>query len=139
MTHRVGLLRAAALAAILLLGLWLLGARAAEACWTVEITEIVRVIDGDTFVARLRVWQQIEAVEILRVLGVDTPELRGGTEATRERAARATGLTTEWLAQGPAFAWSCRRDSFGRPLAKIYRGPSVLAEELIAAGLGVAP
>jgi endonuclease YncB( thermonuclease family) len=107
-------------------------------CWTVAVTEVRAVVDGDTFRARVEVWPGILADETIRVLGVDTPEMRGGSPESREAARRATEFTRAWLAQGPVMLWVCRRDHFGRVLGRVYRGDSVLADELVHAGHGAA-
>src|SRR5262245_48285092 len=66
---------------------------AEKECWSVRGSAI-RVIDGDTFVARLRVWQEMSATMRVRVLGVDTPELKG---KTREAGLAAKKFTEQWL------------------------------------------
>lgn len=113
----------------------------AEACWTVPIQTIVRVVDGDTFDARLAIWHGLEVTERIRVLDIDTPELSSRDPTTREMARKALEFTRAWLADSSGITlWTCRRDSFGRILARIYRSkaPTVLADALLAAGLGQA-
>lgn len=99
-------------------------------CWTVSANAI-RTIDGDTFVARMEIWPKLYKIETVRVLGVDTPELKG---PERERALEAKAFTEEWLSRGPFTIEACRRDSFGRLLAKVTRHDSTLAGELIERG-----
>lgn len=102
------------------------------ACLTVLLTpgHVMRTIDGDTFVTYNSVG--IPAEERIRLLGVDTPEIRD----TLGPAAKA--FTAAWLAQGPFTLATCRRDSFGRLLAVVIRGTDTLAVDLIHARLGVA-
>ena len=97
----------------------------------------VRVIDGDTLTTRLRIWLGTDQEETIRLLGVDTPELRG---LDRERAVAATAFTKAWVESAVQIIVSvCSRDSFGRLLAVVERdGDSVnLADALIRAGHGV--
>lgn len=86
-------------------------------CWTVQ-AESIRTIDGDTFIARIEIWPKLYTVETIRVLGVDTPELKG---PDRKKALAAKAFTEEWLALGPFIVEVCRRDSFGRALANVTR------------------
>lgn len=107
-------------------------------CWLVS-AQMVRVIDGDTFLATASIWPGLEAALTVRVLGVDTPELRGETRAAGEKA---RDFTKAWLDdQGDVLlAIGCGRpsqDSFGRYLAVVTRDGKSLADDLIAAGLGV--
>src|SRR5213594_778399 len=87
--------------------------------------------------ASMLIWFHLTATERIRVLGVDTPELKGGTEETRAAALKAKEFTAAWLAQGPVTLATCQLDSFGRVLATVTRGDQNLATLLIQAGLGV--
>ena len=112
-------------------------------CWTV-LGRAVRTIDGDTFVADFSVWHQTTARETVRVLGVDSPELRG---KTREKGAEAKKFTQAWLAKGEFYINTCKRDAFGRILGTVFRGSfsfpfkdiasEILADDLIKSGHGV--
>ena len=116
----------------LLLWAVLLGpAQAAPECWS-ALGVAVRVVDGDTFIARLKIWHGLEVTERIRLLGVDTPERK---EPTLKRALQAKAFTDRWLGQEPFEVRSCARDSFGRALATVRRGGDDLAEKLLEAGL----
>jgi len=105
----------------------------------------IATIDGDTLDARLDVWLGLTATERIRVLGVDTPELKGkGARETADAAsARITAakaakqFTEQWLAKGPVQIQACKRDAFGRILGRVNRGGDYLDELLIVNGLGV--
>ena len=45
--------------------------------------EILRVIDGDTFEARVRVWPGLDITTKVRLRGIDAPELRAHCEGER--------------------------------------------------------
>jgi endonuclease YncB( thermonuclease family) len=62
--------------------------------------EVVRVIDGDTFEARVRVWPGLDVDTKVRLRGIDAPELhaRCGDEYAKAQAARAALETI--LAEG---------------------------------------
>jgi len=53
--------------------------------------DVVRVIDGDTFEARVRVWPGLDVNTKVRLRGIDAPELhaRCSEELTRAQSARA--------------------------------------------------
>jgi len=53
--------------------------------------EVVRVIDGDTFEARVRVWPGLDVDTKVRLRGIDAPELhaRCADEHVKAQAARA--------------------------------------------------
>lgn len=100
------------------------------ACLVVLLTPgyVQRTVDGDTFILY---HIGVPAEERVRVLGVNAPELRDSLGPA------AKAFTTEWLARGSFTLEACKRDSFGRLLALIYRGTDTLATDLIQANLGV--
>lgn len=102
---------------------------------------VVRVLDGDTFVATVPIWLNgLQATETIRVLGVDAPEMTGATKPAGE-AAKA--FAVEWLGAGQVELMACKRDSFGRALAEVRRPAQGgvpgerLADALIRSGHGV--
>ena len=126
---RIKLLPRIALLSLLLLFPLDIGA----ACFTVEATA-GRVVDGDTFLTEVEIWPGLKADERIRVLGVDTPEMKG---TTKPAAVEAQKFTQAWLAKGPFTIKTCGRDSFGRLLGTVIRGDENLASALIGAGMGV--
>jgi endonuclease YncB( thermonuclease family) len=106
-------------------------------CWLVSAS-VIRTIDGDTAVFAIDIWPGLTGTGHVRVLDVDTPEMKG---ATRAAAERARDFTQAWLNKGEVLlAVGCGRppqDSFGRYLGVVTRDGQSLADELIAAGHGV--
>ena len=102
-------------------------------CWTVS-GSLVRTIDGDSFVAHLSIWHNLDAIERIRVLEIDTPENKKPTVAEADKARLFAHL---WLSQGTFTVESCARDSFGRILGKVTRGKESLADKLIESGNAV--
>ena len=100
------------------------------ACLIVQIPpeQVLRVIDGDTFILMTF---DVPPETRIRVLGVDTPE-RG-----EPGYAEAGAFTRAWLAQGPFTVTTCERDSLLRRLAWIERGSNGLHTALIDSGHGV--
>lgn len=101
-----------------------------------HLAAVTRVIDGDTYDMRIDLGFDIYALKRVRLLGVDTPELRRRAERARALAAKAyvesrvTGKIVRICAT--------KRDSFGRWLADVYYlsgGLEVdLATDLLASG-----
>ena len=98
--------------------------------------EVLRVIDGDTLEVRARIWLGIEVTTLLRLDGIDTPELRGKCPAERELASRARAFLAARIGAGPVLLSEVREDKFGgRVIAQAAAGGEDLAAALIAAGL----
>jgi len=89
-----------------------------------------RVIDGDTLVMQIDLGFHMTAKVSVRLLGVDTPELRGGTEESKQRARDAKSFVSLWCNEAmahavPADEWpfvvtTAKGDSFGRWLGRVY-------------------
>ncbi len=60
-------------------------------------SQVVRVVDGDTFDARVSVWPGIEISTRVRLRGIDAPEMRARCkESRRGRRRRATPWRRCW-------------------------------------------
>lgn len=102
-------------------------------CWSVTAVP-VRTIDGDTFVAAMKIWPGLTAQETIRVLGVNAPEMKG---ATREAAVKSRSFVAHWLDQGDVRVYVCQRDAFGRLLGTVTRGSENLTTLLLDGGYAV--
>ena len=121
-----------------LLLLLALGTSQARAQSTLPAT-VLRVIDGDTFVAQVKPLPDTTREVRVRVLELDTPELRGQCAKEREMAQAAKLRAAELLTgrfrlevpEARAF------DKFGRLLAQVkLEDGRYLAGVLIREGLG---
>jgi len=138
--RRVALFLAVVTAFLALVALWPAGAMVADgagapAKLSDRLPQLpVRVIDGDTIDV---------GGERIRLLDIDTPELRGRcdseTALARQAAARLTALIvgTRWVIHRVA-----RRDRYGRTLATLYTTaadgtPVSIGQILVAEGLAV--
>lgn len=96
-----------------------------------------RVIDGDTLLIELDQGLHTYRIEMLRILGVNTPELRGPSRAAGLAAAEAT---RQWLAgcvgEWPLLIHTERADAFGRYLAVVIDAATgaSLGDALLASG-----
>lgn len=109
--------------------------------WTYR-ARLVRAIDGDTIRVELDLGFDVRVVHDIRVAGVDTPELRGGTQATREAAQAARRFTEQWCTAGAHDGWpltvtTSRSRSFTRYVGSVERGGRSLARSLVGAGHAV--
>lgn len=123
------------IAILLAILFWAVAVRAG--CWTVDVLEVVHVVDGDTFDARVATWPSgipgrvddpETKTERIRLLGVDTPELE---KPTLEAGRAAKAFTAAWLQERNVTITVCRRDSTGRLLA-VVEGTRRLADDVRA-------
>ena len=79
---------------------------------------VLRVVDGDTFVARLSVWFGQEVETLVRLRGIDAPERAARCGAEAEGAERAARALTDLLAAGRVSLRNVAGDKyFGRVVA----------------------
>lgn len=100
---------------------------------------LVRVVDGDTWEGVLDLGLNLTAQEMVRLFGVNAPELHG---ATKEAGQRAKLFTEFWMTGKTLYITSEAfrpYDSFGRVLATVYReGDTVsLNDALLRSGNAV--
>lgn len=84
------------------------------------VAEVERVVDGDTLAIRAKVWIGQEIAVLVRLRGIDAPELRGACarEVARARAAAATLVAS--LGTGPVILRNIEADKyFGRVVADV--------------------
>ncbi len=66
----------------------------------VYAAELLRVIDGDTFEARVRVWPGLDVETKVRLRGIDAPELHARCASEYAKAEAARQALADILAQG---------------------------------------
>lgn len=99
--------------------------------------EVVRVIDGDTVVLRVRLWPGIEYAGPVRLADVDTPELRARQDCERHAARAARDFVARRLAAARRVEVSgVQIDKYGRPLARVWVDDEDLASALVRDGHG---
>jgi endonuclease YncB( thermonuclease family) len=82
--------------------------------------ELLRVIDGDTFEARVRLWPGLDVTTKVRLRGIDAPEIHGRCAAEREKAERARMTLAAILAEGEMTVSHVALDKYGgRVLAQV--------------------
>jgi endonuclease YncB( thermonuclease family) len=75
--------------------------------------EVVRVIDGDTFEARVRIWPGMDVTTRVRLRGVDAPELHARCDDERVRALAARDVLARLLAEGSVGVSRIGQDKYG--------------------------
>ncbi|MGC1487199.1 MAG: thermonuclease family protein [Albidovulum sp.] len=95
--------------------------------------EVIRVIDGDTFEAKIEIWPTISATVSVRLKGVDAPELRR-SECPQERlgAAEAKDAMEDILPMGTRVRLeNVEKDAFaGRVVADVFKQGEVRGSTL---------
>ena len=82
--------------------------------------EVLRVIDGDTFEARVRVWPGMDITTKVRLRGIDAPEMRARCANEREKALAARDALARILLQGAVGVAYVGQDKYsGRVDAKV--------------------
>ena len=107
-----------------------------EAMW---VCFVLAVIDGDTFTARCQTWPQHHIETSIRLVGIDTPELRGKCTQERKLANEARDALTELLKDRTVYLSRMEPDKYGgRFLASVHTADGVdVSGELLKRGLAV--
>lgn len=75
--------------------------------------EVLRVIDGDTFEARVRVWPGLDITTKVRLRGIDAPEVHGRCESERSSAVAAREALARILNEGSVGIARVSNDKYG--------------------------
>ena len=75
--------------------------------------EVIRVLDGDTFEARVRIWPGMDVTTRVRLRGIDAPEMRARCEDERAKALAARDALTRILAEGTVGISRIGQDKYG--------------------------
>lgn len=102
---------------------------------------VLRIIDGDTFEARLRVWFGQDVTVAVRIRGFDAPELKSKCPRDSALAQEARAALADILASGPLVLRDVGRDKYnGRIVASVeiasVRESENVAALMIAGGYG---
>lgn len=99
--------------------------------------EVLRTIDGDTFVARVRLREPDRTIVTkVRLRGIDAPELKAACEQEWKMARAATGALRGLLGEGGVFIFNVGSDKYaGRVVADAATGRTAnVSSALLAAG-----
>lgn len=99
--------------------------------------EVLRVFDGDTFEARVRIWPGMDVTTKVRLRNVDAPEMHARCEDERAKAIAARDALAQMLTEGGVGVARIGQDKYG---GRVDADVSTLrtadiGEALIARGL----
>jgi micrococcal nuclease len=97
--------------------------------------DVIRTIDGDTFLARVHQRDGRDLVARVRLRGIDAPEMKASCQDELDKAEAAAGALRELLGQGGVTIYNLGAEKYGRVLADVAtrRTPNVSAA-LLAGG-----
>jgi endonuclease YncB( thermonuclease family) len=75
--------------------------------------EVLRVVDGDTFEARVHLWPGLDLTTRVRLRGIDAPELKARCSEERAKAEAARDALRSVLAQGEVAISRVTLDKYG--------------------------
>jgi len=106
---------------------------------SVVVDEVTSVYDGDTFRVNINAWPGIVGQRIpVRVLGIDTPEMRGKCKFEKNLAREAKKATVQSLRAAKKIELrGIKRGKYFRVLANVYVDGKSLANILINKKLAV--
>lgn len=97
--------------------------------------DVVRTIDGDTFLARIRRRDAGDLVVSVRLRGIDAPELKASCADELDKAEAAADALRNLLAQGGVTLSNLGEDKYGRLLADVAtRRTASVSAALLAGG-----
>jgi endonuclease YncB( thermonuclease family) len=100
--------------------------------------EVLRVVDGDTFEARVNLWPGLDITTRVRLRGIDAPEMKGRCGEERNKAEAAREALRAILDQGEVGIAQVSLDKYGgRVLASAStRTTPDVSAALLGAGMG---
>ncbi|MCA1541443.1 thermonuclease family protein [Bradyrhizobium sp. NBAIM32] len=101
----------------------------------VRPVEFIRAIDGDTFLARVRLHEGRDPVVRIRLRGIDAPELKASCQEELDKAEAAARALRDLLGQGGVTITNLAPDKYGRVLADVAtRRTANVSAALLAGG-----
>lgn len=100
-----------------------------------EPVDVIRTIDGDTFLARIRQRDGRDLVVRVRLRGIDAPELKASCQEELDKAEAAARTLRDLLGQGGVIITNLGPDKYGRVLADVAtRRTANVSAALLAGG-----
>ncbi len=99
--------------------------------------QVVKVVDGDTLRVRARIWLGQDVAVLIRLAGIDAPELRGACAAESDLAVEARHFLEEMIGDRAVTLRQIQYGKYaGRVLANVGNASGEeLGEALLAQGL----
>jgi len=104
------------------------------------VESVTSIYDGDTFRVNIKGWPSIVGEHIpIRIMGIDTPELRGKCQAEKSLARQAKQHTVAMLREARKIELrDVKRGKYFRLLATVYVDGKSLGDSLFQKGLAAA-
>ncbi|MHC4040925.1 thermonuclease family protein [Bradyrhizobium sp. 23AC] len=100
-----------------------------------EPVDVIRTIDGDTFLARVRQRGGRYLVVRVRLRGIDAPEMKASCREEQDKAEAAARALRDLLGQGGVTITNLGPDKYGRVLADVAtRRTASVSAALLAGG-----
>ncbi|MEY9881112.1 thermonuclease family protein [Bradyrhizobium sp. USDA 329] len=97
--------------------------------------EVIRTVDGDTFLARVHQHNGGDLVARVRLRGIDAPELKASCQEELDKAEAAARALRDLLSQGGVTITNLGPDKYGRVLADVAtRKTASVAAAMLAGG-----
>ncbi|QOG16019.1 MULTISPECIES: thermonuclease family protein [Bradyrhizobium] len=96
--------------------------------------DVVRTVDGDTFLARVRQPNGRDLVARVRLRGIDAPEMKASCQAELDKAEAASGALRNLLGQGGVTIYNLGQDKYGRVLADVATSRTANVSAALLAG-----
>lgn len=94
--------------------------------------KVQRVIDGDTFEARVQIWLDHYAEYKIRLRGIDAPELRASCDAEKRQAIQAKNFLEKILQDTYVTLTNIERGKYGgRIIADVWVGQEDISQFMI--------
>lgn len=84
-----------------------------------EAVDVIRTIDGDTFLARVHQRGGRDLVARIRLRGIDAPEMKASCQDELDKAEAATEALRDLLGQGGVTIYNLGSEKYGRVLADV--------------------
>lgn len=103
---------------------------------TVTVSEVTSIYDADTFTVNIEGYPPVVGERIpIRLLGVDTPEIKGKCESEKVKARQAKQFTVQAIRSAKTIELrNIERGKYFRILADVYVDGENLADGLIKSG-----
>ncbi|WP_441233039.1 thermonuclease family protein [Bradyrhizobium sp. 930_D9_N1_4] len=84
-----------------------------------QAVDVIRTVDGDTFLARVHQQGGRDLVARVRLRGIDAPEMKASCQAELDKAEAAGDALRNLLGQGGVTIYNLGQDKYGRVLADV--------------------
>ena len=96
--------------------------------------DVIRTIDGDTFLARVHQRDGRDLVARVRLRGIDAPEMKASCQEELDKAEAATDALRALLGQGGVTIYNLGSEKYGRVLADVATRRTANVSAVLLAG-----